>query len=136
MPNQNDIKLKSMLRKGTMLHGTYRIDDYLSSGGFGNTYVATHVSFGKRYAIKEFFMDGVNERDNNSPTVKVSNDSKVNEFTGQPSSTRRHSDCTTLTTDTLCVCTTCSTRTAPPTMSWTISMARTSVSASCARAAP
>ena len=83
MPNQNDIKLKSMLRKGTMLHGTYRVDGYLSSGGFGNTYVATHVSFGKRYAIKEFFMDGVNERDNNSSTVKVSNDSKVDEFTGQ-----------------------------------------------------
>lgn len=85
MPNQNDIKLKSMLRKGTMLHGTYRVDGYLSSGGFGNTYVATHVNFGKQYAIKEFFMDGVNERDNNSSTVKVSNESKVDEFTGQRS---------------------------------------------------
>ena len=72
-----------MLRKGTMLHGTYRIDGYLSSGGFGNTYVATHVNFNKQYAIKEFFMDGVNERVGDSATVKVSNDSKVDEFTGQ-----------------------------------------------------
>ena len=83
MGNENNIKLKSMLRKGTMLHGTYRIDGYLSSGGFGNTYVATHVNFNKKYAIKEFFMDGVNERVGDSATVKVSNDSKVDEFKGQ-----------------------------------------------------
>lgn len=85
MGNEDNIKLKSMLRKGTMLHGTYRIDGYLSSGGFGNTYVATHVNFNKQYAIKEFFMDGVNERVGDSATVKVSNDSKVDEFTGQRS---------------------------------------------------
>ncbi len=83
MGNENNIKLKSMLRKGTMLHGTYRIDGYLSSGGFGNTYVATHINFEKQYAIKEFFMDGVNERVGDSATVKVSNDSKVEEFKGQ-----------------------------------------------------
>ena len=84
MGNENDIKLKSMLRKGTMLHGTYRIDGYLSSGGFGNTYVATHVNFSKQYAVKEFFMDGVNERAGDNTTVRVSNDSKVEEFKGQP----------------------------------------------------
>ena len=83
MGNENNIKLKSMLRKGTMLHGTYRIDGYLSSGGFGNTYVATHVNFNKQYAIKEFFMDGVNERVGDSTTVRVSNASKVEEFKGQ-----------------------------------------------------
>ena len=44
-----------MLRVGTILHGTYRVDGYLASGGFGNTYVATNIQFGERYAIKEFF---------------------------------------------------------------------------------
>lgn len=27
----------NMLRVGTVLHGTYRIEAYLASGGFGNT---------------------------------------------------------------------------------------------------
>ena len=47
-----------MLRVGTILHGTYRVDGYLASGGFGNTYVATNIQFGERYAIKEFFLKG------------------------------------------------------------------------------
>lgn len=42
-----------MLRVGTILHGTYRVDGYLASGGFGNTYVATNIQFGERYAIKD-----------------------------------------------------------------------------------
>lgn len=72
-----------MLRTGALLHGTYRIDDYLSSGGFGNTYVATHVNFNEKYAIKEFFMKGVSERDANNTTVSVSNSEKVDEFKEQ-----------------------------------------------------
>lgn len=64
---------KTMLRVGTLLHGTYRIDDYLSSGGFGNTYVATNIQFEERVAIKEFFIRGVSERDGNNTTVSVSN---------------------------------------------------------------
>lgn len=72
-----------MLRAGFILRGTYRIDDYLSSGGFGNTYVATHVNFNERCAIKEFFMKGVSERDNNNSTVRVSNSEKQNEFNEQ-----------------------------------------------------
>jgi len=32
---------KTMLEVGTVLRDIYRIDKYLSSGGFGNTYVAT-----------------------------------------------------------------------------------------------
>ena len=39
----------NMLRVGTVLHGTYRIEAYLASGGFGNTYEAT--SCGKQKAI-------------------------------------------------------------------------------------
>ena len=83
MPNQENINMESMLKVGTILHGTYRIDGYLSSGGFGNTYVATHINFNEKYAIKEFFMKGVNERDGNNTTVSVSNNEKVTEFTEQ-----------------------------------------------------
>lgn len=72
-----------MLKVGTVLHGTYRIESYLSSGGFGNTYVATHINFNEKYAIKEFFMKGVNERDGNNTAVSVSNNEKVTEFTEQ-----------------------------------------------------
>jgi len=83
MPNQDNINMESMLKVGTILHGTYRIDSYLSSGGFGNTYVATHINFNEKYAIKEFFMKGVNERDGNNTTVSVSNNEKVIEFNEQ-----------------------------------------------------
>lgn len=63
----------NMLRVGTILHGTYRIDKYLASGGFGNTYEVTNINFGERYAIKEFFLKGVAQRDDNNTTVSISN---------------------------------------------------------------
>lgn len=72
-----------MLRVGTILHGTYRIDSYLSSGGFGNTYVATNIEFDERVAIKEFFMRGVTQRDDNQTTVSVSNKVNTNSFLEQ-----------------------------------------------------
>ena len=72
-----------MLRVGTILHGTYRIDSYLSSGGFGNTYVATNIEFDERVAIKEFFMKGVTQRDGNQTTVSVSNSENNNSFLEQ-----------------------------------------------------
>lgn len=62
-----------MLRVGTTLRGIYRIDSYLSSGGFGNTYVATNIEFDERVAVKEFFMKGVTQRDGEQTTVSVSN---------------------------------------------------------------
>ena len=73
----------SMLKVGTILHGTYRIDSYLSSGGFGNTYVATNIEFDERVAIKEFFMKGVTQRDDNQTTVSVSNLENNDSFLGQ-----------------------------------------------------
>ena len=72
-----------MLKVGTILRGTYRIDSYLSSGGFGNTYVATNVEFDERVAIKEFFMKGVTQRDDNQTTVSVSNLENTNSFQEQ-----------------------------------------------------
>ena len=72
-----------MLKVGTILRGTYRIDSYLSSGGFGNTYVATNIEFDERVAIKEFFMKGVTQRDDNQTTVSVSNLENTNSFQEQ-----------------------------------------------------
>lgn len=63
---------KNMLPLGTMLRsGTYKITRQLSSGGFGNTYVATNVEFDEVVAIKEFFMKGLNSRDGETVTVSV-----------------------------------------------------------------
>ena len=72
-----------MLRVGTILRGIYRIDSYLSSGGFGNTYVATNIEFDERVAIKEFFMKGVTQRDGNQTTVSVSNAENQDSFLEQ-----------------------------------------------------
>ncbi len=83
MASNKNINVASMLPTGTILHGNYRIDSYLSSGGFGNTYVATHVLFNETYAIKEFFMKDISERGNDSSSVKVSNAGKTEEFNGQ-----------------------------------------------------
>lgn len=79
----NKINTDNMLRVGTLLHGTYRIDRYLSSGGFGNTYVATNIQFGEQYAIKEFFMRGISQRDDNNTTVSVSNTDNSETFASQ-----------------------------------------------------
>jgi len=72
-----------MLKVGTILRGIYRIDSYLSSGGFGNTYVATNIEFDERVAIKEFFMKGVTQRDDNQTTVSVSNSDNKDSFFAQ-----------------------------------------------------
>ena len=80
---QQGINNTSMLKVGTILRGTYRIDSYLSSGGFGNTYVATNIEFEERVAIKEFFMKGVTQRDDNQTTVSVGNAENSNSFLEQ-----------------------------------------------------
>ena len=82
MDNNNNLQQEPMLRVGTILRGIYRIDSYLSSGGFGNTYVATNIEFNERYAIKEFFMKGVTQRDGGS-TVSVSNSINQDSFLQQ-----------------------------------------------------
>lgn len=81
---QNHIETKSMLPVGTLLQGgKYRIERYLSSGGFGNTYVANIVEFDEKVAIKEFFMKGVTERDGQSATISVSNSDNTTLFNEQ-----------------------------------------------------
>jgi serine/threonine protein kinase len=83
MGTQNIQNDNMMLRVGTTLQmGKYRIDRYLSSGGFGNTYLATNVNFNERVAIKEFFMKGVNQREGQT-TVSISNRTNTPQFIEQ-----------------------------------------------------
>ena len=51
--------------------GKYQVDSLIGSGGFGNTYLATQVSLGRKVAIKEFFMKEFCERDNHTSCVIV-----------------------------------------------------------------
>ena len=61
---------RKVLPAGTLLQGgRYRIDGFLSSGGFGNTYVATDMEFGEQVAIKEFFISGTSKRDDGQNIV-------------------------------------------------------------------
>lgn len=72
-----------MLPVGTILHGSFRIDRYLSSGGFGNTYVATNINFNEVVAVKEFFIKGVSQRGDDSRSVSISNDDNMQTFDSQ-----------------------------------------------------
>ena len=61
---------RQMLPEGTLLQGgKYRVVGYLGSGGFGNTYEVENVELPTHYALKEFFMRGINQREGNSVTV-------------------------------------------------------------------
>ena len=62
----------SFLKVGTMLnHAKYRIERYLASGGFGNTYEGVNVSLGKKCAIKEFFLKGIAMRSEQTTDVHI-----------------------------------------------------------------
>lgn len=80
---QSNINLESMLPIGTVLRDTYRVDGYLSSGGFGNTYVISHLNFNEVYAIKEFYMKSISNRDVNRKTVNVNISENINSFREQ-----------------------------------------------------
>jgi serine/threonine protein kinase len=46
------------LPPGTVLHGRYRIERALGSGGFGHVYVAVDLQTNQQYAIKEYLVAG------------------------------------------------------------------------------
>lgn len=69
--------------KTTLQMGKYRIERQLASGGFGNTYEVTNVEFEERMALKEFFMKGVNQRNDDSTSVSVSNTLNKGQFKAQ-----------------------------------------------------
>ena len=69
-----NINTQSMLSIGTLIHGgVYRIESYLASGGFGNTYVVRNIEFDEKYALKEFYIKGICQRDEDETSVSVSN---------------------------------------------------------------
>ncbi len=43
---------------GTILHGRYRIERVLGSGGFGHVYLAVDLQSNQQYAIKEYLVSG------------------------------------------------------------------------------
>ena len=69
-------KIRQLLPVGTTLQDRYRIEQQLASGGFGNTYVVTNIRFDERWAMKEFFMKGISERDDDTSAVSVASASK------------------------------------------------------------
>src|SRR5215470_3842222 len=46
------------LPSGTVLHGRYRVERVLGSGGFGHVYLAVDLQTGQQYAIKENLVTG------------------------------------------------------------------------------
>ena len=66
------------LSKGAFLQGgRYRVDKYLASGGFGNTYVVEHTRLGTKWAMKEFYMRGINTREGTTVTVSISDNEDI-----------------------------------------------------------
>lgn len=63
--------------------GKYKIERLLGQGGFSNTYSGYNTTFDERVAIKEFFMQGVNKRDDYSGVVSVSLAENAQQFEEQ-----------------------------------------------------
>ena len=70
--------VKNMLPIGALLrNGTYQVERQLSSGGFGNTYVVKNLNFDTTFAMKEFFMRGINNRIGTSVSVSQEDNAEV-----------------------------------------------------------
>ena len=78
-----------MLPVGTLLDRRYRIERYIASGGFGNTYLATDTRVNGRVVLKEFFMRGTNHRAPDHASVLVSNPDNAGGFAQQLDKFRR-----------------------------------------------
>ena len=67
----------------TLQGGKYRIERVLGQGGFGNTYVGVNTVFNERIAIKEFFMQGINDRDDATGSITISIERNKQQFQEQ-----------------------------------------------------
>ena len=67
----------------TLQGGKYRIERVLGQGGFGNTYVGINTTFEDRVAIKEFFMQGINDRDGATGSITISIERNKQQFQEQ-----------------------------------------------------
>lgn len=66
------------LGHGTLLaNGRYRVDRVIGQGGFGITYLGEQVSFGRKVAIKEFFMKDFCNRDRDTSRVYTATSGSV-----------------------------------------------------------
>jgi serine/threonine protein kinase len=90
MSTPNVLSDGTMLPVGATLQmGKYRIDRYISSGGFGNTYLATNIAFDETVAIKEFFLRDVALRDSETTAVSVVNPTSLPVFQEQKEKFRK-----------------------------------------------
>lgn len=48
---------------GTILHGHYRIEHVLGSGGFGHVYLGMDLATNQQYALKEYLVSGANAQE-------------------------------------------------------------------------
>ncbi len=69
-----------MLPIGLVLRERYRIEEYLASGGFGNTYRVHDVHLDEDFALKEFFCRTINSRNRSTQCVTVSNPGNMADF--------------------------------------------------------
>lgn len=79
--------MNAALRNGsTLQNGKYQVVKTLGQGGFGITYQAIRIDDQRQVAIKELFMQGINERNaDDSTTVIVSNQANSVPFGQQKS---------------------------------------------------
>ena len=69
-----------MLPLGLVLRDRYRIEEYLASGGFGNTYRVHDMQLDEDFALKEFFCRTINSRNRSTQYVTVSNPGNMADF--------------------------------------------------------
>ena len=71
--SQENFDVRQLLPAGTLLQGgKYRVERYLSSGNFGNTYIVQNTGMGVQFAMKEFFLRNICYRTNQGAAVSVS----------------------------------------------------------------
>src|SRR5215467_2281456 len=58
MTKETPSMMMETLPSGTVLHGRYRIERVLGSGGFGHVYLAVDLQTNQQYAIKEYLVTG------------------------------------------------------------------------------